>query len=207
MSVLTNWGYTIKGTDSLEALLSYDDFSVMTAHKYAGDGRIDSEINSASAMIRDYCGWHVSPSLTCEMNSSFFDRRISRSGSAVLIQLPARFVSAVTSVKINGVDYTSYVFETNGLLKVYNVNDWLPEWAPVVIEYTAGVSDSMASGLQSVVANRVVHALTSSDGIQSETTGGVSVTYSSSWMNSAKATSLVDDNKEILSPYRLQGVF
>ena len=207
MSVLTNWGYTIKGTDSLEALSSSSDFDIMTANKYAGDWRTESEISAASAVIRDYCGWHVYPSLTCEMATSFFDRRINRNGSTVFMQLPAKFVSAITSVKINEVDYTTYVFDTNGLLKVYGVDAWLPEWAPVVVEYIAGLSESMAGGLKEVVKNRVVHTLTSTEGIQSETTGGVSITYSTSWVNSARATSLADDNKETLAPYRLQGVF
>ena len=201
--IVTNWGYTIK-SGSLTTLLPEDSFEFMTANKYVGDLRVGPAIDAASAAIRDYCGWHISPSVTCEMSTSFFDRRISRSGDAVLIQLPARFVSAITSVKINGSEYTTYVFDTNGLLKVYGVS-WLPEWAQVVVEYTAGLNT--ASGIQEVVANRVVHALNSTDGVQSETTGGVSVTYASSWVNSAKASALADDNKEILAPYRLQGVF
>lgn len=205
-SMLTNWGYTINAS-SLEPLISAADFGTITADKYDGDGRIISEINAASSAIRDYCGWHIYPSKPCVMSATFFDRRISRTGSALLIQLPARFVSAITSVKINDVDYTTYVFDTNGLLKVYCVDVWLPEWAPVVVEYTAGLSDQMANGMKEVVANCVVHGLTSTGGVQSEAAGGVSVTYSSSWVNSGKATSLADDNKEILNPYRLQGVF
>lgn len=207
MSVLTNWDYTITGTDSLAPLLSYNDFNIMTANKHVGDERVENELRAASAAIRNYCGWHIAPSETCEMSSSFFDKRVSQNGSAVFIQLPARFVSAISSVKINNVEYTSYVFDTNGLLKVYGVGAWLPEWAPVVIQYTAGLSEQMADGLKEVVKNRVAHTLTATDGVQSETAGGVSITYSSSWVNSARATTLADDNKETLSPYRLQGVF
>ena len=44
-------------------------------------------------------------------------------------------------------------------------------------------------------------------GITSEAAGGVSITYNANWINSARATALPDDNKEVLAPYRLQGVF
>ena len=43
--------------------------------------------------------------------------------------------------------------------------------------------------------------------VVSESVGGVSVTYNANWTNSARATALADDNKEVLSPYRLRGVF
>jgi hypothetical protein len=43
--------------------------------------------------------------------------------------------------------------------------------------------------------------------VQSEAAGGVSVTYNATWTNSARATALPSDNKEVLAPYRLQGVF
>ena len=55
--------------------------------------------------------------------------------------------------------------------------------------------------------HRVTHALANSYGIQSESSGGVSVTYSANWINNSRATALADDNKEVLEPYRLRGVF
>ena len=44
-------------------------------------------------------------------------------------------------------------------------------------------------------------------GVTSEASGGVSVTYNATWINNSRATALPDDNKEVLAPYRLQGVF
>jgi hypothetical protein len=61
--------------------------------------------------------------------------------------------------------------------------------------------------VQELIAHRVTHALASSAGVQSETAGGVSITYNATWTNSARATALADDNKEVLAPYRLRGVF
>ena len=37
--------------------------------------------------------------------------------------------------------------------------------------------------------------------------GGVSITYSANWINNSRSTALADDNKEVLAPYKLQGVF
>jgi hypothetical protein len=65
----------------------------------------------------------------------------------------------------------------------------------------------MAAAIKELVAHRVTHALASSSGVQSETAGGVSVTYNASWVNGSRATALADDNKEVLQPYRIQGVF
>lgn len=204
--LLTHWGYRIKGTETLGDLLTNVEYNELTAGKYAGDTRIASDIAAASSAIRNYCGWHIAPSLQCELSTTFFDKRVGRKGAAVLIQLPARFVSAIESVKIDGISYTSFVFETNGLLKVYGVEPY-PEWTPIVVEYTAGLTSELLRGIKELVAHRVTHALASSEGVQSEAAGGVSITYSANWTNSARATALTDDNKEVLAPFRLQGVF
>ena len=208
MSLLTNWGYTLTTANELTGMLSIEEFDELTAGKYTDDIRTEPNIAAACSAIRDYCGWHVYPSLSCEMSSTFFDRRITKTGRNVLIQLPARYVSSVENVTINGVAYSSYVLETNGLLKIYNVElCGAFEYSPVVIEYTAGLPDGLMSALKELIAHRVTHALASSGGVQSETAGGVSITYSANWTNSARATALADDNKEVLAPYRLQGVF
>jgi hypothetical protein len=65
----------------------------------------------------------------------------------------------------------------------------------------------MMNGIKELIAHRATHAAASSNGITSEAAGGVSVTYNAGWVNSARATALPSDNKEVLAPYRLQGVF
>ena len=102
----------------------------------------------------------------------------------------------------------TYVLMPNGILRVYGL-PWsrLRMWTPIEIQYTAGIPDGSADGLKELIAHRVTHALESSGGVQSETAGGVSITYNASWTNNARATALADDNKEVLSPYRLRGVF
>lgn len=201
---LTNWGYSVDGT--LSDFITEAEFNAYTADKFVGDARISSTIASATAAIRNYVGWHLFPGLPCELSTTFFDRRISRGNGGILIQLPARFVSAITSVTIDGEAYDKYVLEPNGLLKVYGVPH-CAEYTPIVINYQAGLPDDLMSAVKELVANRVTHALASSYGVTNEAAGGVSITYNASWAGDTQATALTDPAKAVLTPYRLEGVF
>lgn len=209
MSVMTTWGYTLTDADVVPGMLTLTEFNTMTAEKYLADSRVEHDIRAAASAIRNFCGWHVYPSQACELNTTFFDKRVSVVDRMLLIQLPATFVSSIESIQIGDevIDET-YVLMPNGILRIYGFC-WshLKMWTPVVVRYTAGLPDVAADGLKELVAHRVVHALASPEGIQSETTGGVSITYNASWINNSRATALADDNKEVLSPYRLRGVF
>lgn len=205
--LLTAWGYSIANTTALANLLTIQDFNTITANKYTGDSRIEPNIKAASQAVRNYCGWHIYPAYSCKIQTSFYDKRISRNGNMILVQLPATFVVSITSVRIGGVAYESYVLETNGLLRIFGVSEYFEPYTTLEVEYSAGLSDALVANIQELVAHRVTHALASSAGVQSEAAGGVSITYSAVWTNSASSTALPDDNKEVLAPYRLMGVF
>ena len=208
MSLLTNWGYTITNADELPDMLESYEFYEFSAGKYHGDQRTAREISAASAAIRNYCGWHVYPPHACEVCIPMNDRRVTRVGTDLLIQLPAKYVSAVSKVEINDVAVTAYTLETNGLLRLYDISPLgLHRYTPIDIIYAAGLPNELMGGVKELVAHRVTHALASSNGITTEQVGGVSVTYNANWINSAQASSLQDSNKETLEPYRLQGVF
>jgi hypothetical protein len=208
MSTLTTWGYALTDVDALPGIMTLSEFNDITAGKYLTDGRVEHSIKAAASAIRSYCGWHVYPSLTCELKTTLYDKAVTVSDRMILIQLPATFVSSVESITIDGVEYESYVLMPNGILRIFGL-PWsrLKLWTPLVVRYTAGLPEDGADGLRAILADRVAHALASSDGVQSETAGGISVTYNATWANGAKATALADDSKEVLSPYRLRGVF
>lgn len=207
MSLLTNWGYTITNADELPDMLESYEFYEFSAGKYHGDQRTAREISAASAAIRNYCGWHVYPSASCEMSVLMNDKRVTRVGNDLLIQLPAAFVTEVESVTINDKTYMA-TCESNGILRVYDVDfSTLKRYSPIEVTYTAGVDEDTIDELKELIASRVTHATASSNGITSEAAGGVSVTYNASWVNSASATTLPDSSKEVLSPYRVRGVF
>ena len=215
MSLRTTWGYTVDNADSLPKILDENGYEEYTSGKYSQDGRAQANLAAASAAIRNYCGWHVapalacsvSPSLDCTFSTNFYDGRVVEARSSIMIQLPATYVTAVSSVVIDGDELSNYVLEPDGILRVYSVRRCYNPWTSIAVSYTAGVPDSMAAALQELVAHRVTHALASSNGVQSEAAGGVSITYNANWTNNSRATAITDDNKEVLAPYRLKGVF
>lgn len=203
--MITLWGYELIDVCGLPDLLSAEDFDFFTARKYAGDIRIPKELEAASAAIRNYCGWHLYPSLPCKLKMTMQDRRITRTGVDLLIQLPAKFVSSVEGVTVGGNAY-EYSFETNGILRVYDVGCY-GRRTHVVVEYTAGLPDGMMGTINELAAHMSTRALASSGGVTNETAGGVSITYNANWVANARATALPDDGKEALTPFRCQGVF
>ena len=201
--MITNWGYTV---DELGEMLTESEFNEMTAGRYNDDQHITPLLNAAEAAVRNYCGWHVAPSANCVLEARAHDLRMIYSGCDTVIQLPARFVTAVSAVTVGGTAVTDFSFEASGLLRLY---DTMVSSRKTIIrvEYTAGLPDELAGAVKELIGHRVTHGLAQSYGVQSEAAGGVSITYSANWINSARATALPDDNREVLTPYRLQGVF
>lgn len=205
MSILTTWGYEITDVDTLPDLITADEFDSFTAGKFTGDARIASEISAVSQAVRNYCGWHLSGSYACRFSCRMSNKAVTVSGADLLIQLPARYVSSVEHVYVDE-DEPEFDLSTNGIIRVYDAG-YTTRKSAIVVEYMAGIPDSMAGSIRELIAHKITHALSSSYGVQSEAAGGVSVTYSASWAGSGAASAITDDAKDILVPYRLQGVF
>lgn len=201
----TLWGYDIE-SDGMPPLITPDTFEELTAGKFTGDARIPKELEAASAGIRDYVGWHLYPSAECSVEINMQDEIVECTGVDLLVQLPTKYLSAVESVTLDGTAY-DFSFKTNGILRVYEVPHILDRRLVLAVNYTAGLPDELMGGIAELVAHRVTHSLVSSYGVTNETAGGVSITYNAAWINNSRATALPDDNKEVLAPYRLQGVF
>lgn len=205
MSLLTTWGYTLTEADGLPAMLTVQEYATYTGRNDPPD-RIEAEIDSACAAIRNFVGWHLAPSESCQVSINALDRRIMYVGRDILIQLPARFVTEVTSVVIDGTEYTDVSTDTNGLIRVFDAYA-ASRRSNIVVNYTAGLEGAALNPIKELIANRVTHAIAVPAGITSEASGGVSVTYNAGWINNSRATALAGDNKELLVPYKVQGVF
>lgn len=205
MSILTNWGYTLQDADAIPEMMTAAEYRTLSGRSDP-DERVNAEIAAADAAIRNFVGWHLAPAMTCRFETIASDRRIVFAGSDMLIQLPARLVSAVSSVTIQETAYDDYFIDPAGLLRVFGVC-YPGKAALVTVEYTAGLADGMAAPIKELIAHRVTHALAVPAGITSEASGGVSVTYNANWINNSRATALAGDNKELLVPYRVLGVF
>lgn len=201
MSIITQWGYTLTDADTLPDMLDDEEFDALTDSKYAGDTRLEPMLKSAQAAMRDYCGWHIYPSMACEYESDSID--VSR-----VIQLPAKFVTAIESVTINGValDSSSYHLKRNGLVML-DAPACGESWNDIVIEYTAGYSEDQIAAIQELIAHRMVHAMAMPFGITSESADGVSVSYSQAASNNNRSSQLSQSDKWLLEPYRVVGVF
>ena len=188
----TQWGYEIDGT--LAPLIDPVSFNELTAGAWEGDERVAPAIAAASAAIRNYCGWHVSPSATCRAT-------IDTDGSASL-WLPARNVSGITSVKDRGTSVTDYEWSRLGQVKP--ACRIAPGLQAATVEYTAGIP--VTGDLLALVAGVVAHtvALTpTSYGVVSETAGGVSLTRAQGAAYGGVAATLTDMEKEALAPYKV----
>jgi hypothetical protein len=194
--VLTPWGYHV--TDALPALISAEDFEAyMGGRIKASDERVSPMLSAVSSAARSYCRWHVSPTLSCVWTGS---------GSGRTIKLPALFVSSLTSVTEtrNGV-FSALVdgqFEwcEEGLIRRCQWIDWPHGWRSVVIEYEAGID---SDALSSIVAQIAANAIAAAPGIFEEHVGQVGVTYNQASSGVAGGITLMDRDKELLSPYRL----
>lgn len=206
--IKTNWGYDMLDATSLPDILTVEEFNTMTANKYALDGRVSSTLKSVTASIRNYCGWHIATSQKCELVLNAQDLHITRKYSDLFIQLPYRFVSSVESVLINATkedniwtgDQVGYDCSYNGSLVLYDAYLASRKSKIVIVAYV-GVVDTDA--LKGLIANKVSHVLSGTGGVQSESAGGVSISYSTSFVNGAKINTLMTDDKELLNSYKI----
>lgn len=216
---LTPWGYFIDAL-KLPDFITPAEFAFFTNNKFLiTDTRIEPNIGSSSNSIRNFCNWHVSPSLTCGMLYNVHDLRDAFIGPDLLIQLPAGLVSSIIKVVLNAhLNPETDEFEGdsieadridcgmgNGLVRIYDVG-FLDRRSKIFIKYVAGYSDIQIGAIKELVANGVTHALTNTFGVNSEAAGGVSVSYNSAW-SSQGSTALSNDTRETLEFYRVKGVF
>lgn len=215
---MTPWGYTID-SESLPDLLTTTEFANFTGGKFTpSDPRVTPNIKSASSSIRNFCGWHISPALTCGMIYRVVDLRDAFIGHDLLIQLPSTFVSSVEKIVINakmnpGAGYyegdeigaDDFDLEGSGMVRLYDV-DYIDRKSKIFIKFVSGLSDSQIGAIKEIMANSVTKGLTNTYGVSNEAAGGVSITYNTSWSGKG-STALANDTREVLDPYKVKGVF
>ncbi len=205
MNLLTNWGYTLTDIETVQPMMDEFEYAQFTGRN-DDSMRVEAELQAACAAIQNFVGWHLYPSHSCRLEVLANNRRVVQNGKDLLIQLPARYVTDVSSVTIGETACTDYHAEASGLLHVFNVFH-LSRNTLITVEYTAGLPDELMYPIKELIAHRVTHAMAVPAGVTSEASGGVSVTYNATWINNSRATALAGDNKELLIPYKVQGVF
>lgn len=215
--MITPWGYEILSEQSLDNFVTPQEVNDFTGGRFQGDVRVQANIAPATSSIRNYCGWHIAPSVDCVCTMNIRDLRDAFEGNDLLVQLPARLVTEIKSILLNakydsatqtweGDELGDYDIQTNGLLKVFDVG-CCDRKSKLRIVYKAGYDLTDIPLIKELTAHRISHACASSYGINSESAGGVSVSYNAAWAGNTRSTALPDDNKEILEPYKVKGMY
>lgn len=158
----TPWGYEV---ESLPPIISASDYQTIT-----GRTATDEAVKAASAAIRNVCGWHVAPSIECTAS-------VVPNGR--LLNLPARYVSAISSVTESGESLTSGDYEArqDGLIRRCGFRNWGQDWQGITIVYTAGFSLDAVPDLADIAIKIIDAAQSVPVGVASETAGNVSISY------------------------------
>ena len=166
----TAWGYSV---ENLEPLMSVDDFNDMTGGIYADNMRVESALNAASQAVRNYCGWHICPVLSCEAYPV---------GGGKVLKLPAGYVPSIESVHEEGVELGAgqYEWRHDGLLRRACFKSWSGKWDAIEVHYTAGYEADAVPDLTETIRAITEGVLAVSAGVTSESADGVSISYSSS---------------------------
>lgn len=207
MSIVTPWGYTLAGdVVTIPAMLTEAEFNAYTADKYAGDARVASEINAASNLIRNYIGWHLFPAMSCAATIPVLrmNGRVKYNAGEFLVQLPATHVPEVSSILVGSTESTDFISEQNGLVHIFDPGCF-DRRTIITVNYTAGLGPEFMDSVKELIVNRIIHGLERNYGIQSQTAGGVSISYANSWNNDA--STLSDNDRDLLIPFKVQGVY
>lgn len=184
----TAWGYEVDGT--ISPIISVDQFNQMTGGAYTGNPRIESALAAASQAIRNHCGWHVAPSMSCVAHPV---------GGTHVMRLPAAYVSAIAKVTEDGVELADYEWRSDGLLR--NKRRWCEKWNGVEVEYTAGYDSAAVPDLAEAVCAIAAGVLSVSAGVTSESADGVTISYRQD--AASIAASLTSQQKSALEPYKV----
>ena len=192
MAVMTPWGYSV---DELPPLISSADYE--THGLDALDVRAEAAVESASAAVRAWCGWHVAPVLRCEA-------RVTADGGKVCA-LPALAVRSVESVTEDGSELdegAAYEWLPNGLLRRCGFKAWTCRWGGIAAVYEAGLPTESAAIVSQVCAQLAANALGPA-GVRREQAGGVSVEYNADADGQGGSMALTASMRQLLAPYRL----
>ena len=187
----TAWGYDV---DNLDPILSVSEFHQMTGNAYAGDSRVETALAAASQAIRNYCGWHICPSMECTAHPV---------GGAKILKLPAGYVSAISAVTEDGAELTGsqYEWRHEGLMRRTEWKNWSSAWDGIEVEYTAGYEISAVPDLAEAIRAIAEGVIAVSPGVMSESADGVSISYSQN--ASSIAAALTTSQKTALEIYKV----
>lgn len=200
MPVMTPWGYRVEA-DALPPLITPEQLADATGGRFgpATPGAA-AALAGASAVIRNACGWHVSPPLPCSCRTQ---------GPGRVLSLPALLIDDPDSVTEEGRELAAGEFEwaENGTLRRCCWREWPRALGSVEVRYTAGIPADVAPDLVTVAAQVAANSLAAPAGVRSEQAGDVSISYNQTASGVSGGIRLLDSDLALLAPYRLRGTW
>lgn len=195
--ITTQYGYDVILDDDasvLPPLVSPFEISQASGGRIAStDPRLPGVCAAVSAVIRDFCGWHIAPSLACELDTQV-DTRV--------IVLPAKLVTSVDRVSTDDED-VAFQSKRSGLIKVGRHPQNRGQWEAYHVEYQAGIDDLAATPIGQVATQVALNNLVATPGVRGESVGQVSLSYNMLSDGVAGGVQLLARDREQLKPYRI----
>lgn len=180
-------------------LLTPEAFSAGTGGKILpSDPRVGPLIKGATAAIRRYCRWHVSPAMD--------DTATLDGPGGSLLVLPTLHVVAITSITERTAlleDDVDYEWSHLGDVRRLGCRNWTDRFRSIAIDYRHGFAN--ADDLKLIIQQVVANAIASPMGATREQAGQLSVSWSTTAPGVSGGLSLLERDLAILNSYKLAG--
>lgn len=196
--IATQYGYDVLvdgDEQTLPGLITPADISQAAGGRIAAtDPRLPAVCAAVSAAIRDFCGWHIAPSLQCEFDTQV-DTRI--------VVLPAKLVHSIDRIETEGEEVSDFRFKRSGLVQFSAHPQNRGEWGAYQISYHAGIDDISSTPILQVACQVALNNLVATPGVRGESVGQVSMSYNLLSDGVSGGVQLLARDKEQLKPYRI----
>lgn len=190
----TPWGYTIKlDSSDMPPILGVSEFRTLTGNRLSStDSAVLARLEVVSAIVRDWCGWHVSPSVSCTCDLD---------GASRFLWIPCMGVRSIESVDIAGEAISEFEWSPRGELMLYRCPP--ARLGCVHVAYTAGYDQHNMGALAQVVCQLTENALVATPGLREEHVGGVGATFNQTESGVSGGVRLLASDRALLAPYRI----
>lgn len=187
--IQTPWGYDLDEVN-LPPLLTEAEFNTLSGGRWSGNPQVAPMLAAVSQAVRNYCNWHVSPSLKCVAKVS---------AERGYLQLPGMNVTQVSSVTEGDETLADYEWKRNGSVR----GCFDTRWQGVEVAYTCGLDDVL---VKTIVTQIACNCLAAPGGVREEHAGQVGITYNQTASGVSGGVSLLERDKDMLAPYRISAV-
>lgn len=197
----TQWGYSVASENGkIPPIITPGQLSEATGGRFGPDTPgVSAVLDGVSAVIRDACGWHVSPVLDVEERTA---------GPGHVIALRTLMMPEDPDIEELGAELGPGQFEWDerGLVRRACFREWPEGWGSVVVRYKSGIPSESCAALLAVASQVASNSLAAPAGVRSEQAGNVSISYNQTASGVSGGVRLLDSDIAMLRPYMIDGV-